>query len=221
MKNIFGHITFLVSAEKFLTIIVLSFAVQFCFGQSGCNNNVPNWGESLGIVSFRTERTWVVGKQEWSDVVMATACRKETFDGGKSRKFNADCRSNGSHGDLFSWCAVMRFQTQLCPDEWRVPTRHDFIALDIALGGNGRHRKNDQHLLKYVDVWGITYGGFCIESGWLRTQDFSAHYWSSSSGSRSVAYSLSFLASINPISVNPQDYGSKDFGFSLRCVRDK
>ena len=115
-----------------------------------CNRETPGWGDDLGVVSFHTNREWTIEgngiTQTWSDAVTATACNKTVFDGGWGRYtyFNADCRSNpGFPGDLFSWCAVARFADVLCPYPWRVPTRQDFIALDIALGGNGRERVSD------------------------------------------------------------------------------
>jgi len=145
-----------------------------------CNNNVPGWGESLGTVTFKTDRTWTVGDQEWSDVVMASSCsEKTTFLGGTSdglglfRNLNADCRSNHpGFGDLFSWCAVYRFRDELCPDGWRVPTRDDFIALDRALGGGiGREHSISSRLIteSYLnpEVWGGSLSGFSLIDGRL------------------------------------------------------
>jgi uncharacterized protein (TIGR02145 family) len=109
-----------------------------------CSFQTPKWGDSLGTVGFATSETWKIGNQEWSDAVTATACNKTTFDGGEKTNFNADCRSNPNQkGDLFSWCAVYRFQDQLCPAPWRVPTKKDIIELDIALGGTGKRQEDN------------------------------------------------------------------------------
>ena len=104
----------------------------------GCIAETPNMKTDVGTVSFKTAKTWKVGGQEWSDVVMASKCQKETYYGYSSSEYNADCRKNESgYGDLFSWCAVKRFGKQLCPAPWRVPNIEDFSALDEALGGDG------------------------------------------------------------------------------------
>jgi hypothetical protein len=112
-----------------------------------CNGDLPGWGAKTGAVSFVSDSVWTIGSQTWSDAVTTTSCReKTTYDGTKTaynhnakyNGHNADCRSNPEQkGDLFSWCAVIRFATFLCPSPWRVPTADDFRELDIALGGTG------------------------------------------------------------------------------------
>ncbi len=109
--------------------------------ESGCNRDIPGWGESLGKVRFVSNRVWTIGVHTWSDAVTAENCKKEAFDGGeRGRKepgYNADCRRNitDSYGDLFSWCAIKRYRNQLCPVGWRVPTIEDFMALSRWLEG--------------------------------------------------------------------------------------
>lgn len=213
-----------------------------------CNNNTPGWGESLGTVTFKTDRTWIVGEQEWSDVVMASNCsEKTTFVAGtwNSGAFfsdlNADCRSNPGFGDLFSWCAVHRFKDQLCPDGWRVPTKDDFIALDIAMGGTGTNTneryRNTQNLIKrYLDpeIWGGTLNGLCTHDGqlfeWRINQDNEllgiANYWTQTESLRrshgrteATGYFFTFT--------HPRMIGflyiefrtSPSYGLSIRCVR--
>ncbi|MCL2027521.1 MAG: fibrobacter succinogenes major paralogous domain-containing protein [Bacteroidales bacterium] len=208
-----------------------------------CNLNPPGWGESLGVVSFSTDSIWTVSgngiTQIWSDAVTATNCRKTTFDGGKDYRknrhrsdhkiheksnHNADCRSNPNFpGDLFSWCAVVRFQDVLCPDPWRVPTRQDFVDLDIALGGNGKFRRNQEsvnghswqtQLDWYLNTWGGAFVGFCEPNGvyveylWGRYWSFEEHY--------KAGCALSFEADG---CISPELAFQQHLGFSLRCVR--
>jgi len=172
---------------------------------SGCNSSMPGWGSTLGIISFVSSLTWkIIGNgitQEWSDAVQATACGKIRFRGGSRGNFNSDCRSNlGRSGDLFSWCAVARFQNYLCPYPWRVPTAQDFIDLDVALGGTGNRKRSRRHSARYLSDWG---GGRSI------------HYWSLSEASDILGISLAFWNNEN----NPQNRRNKQNGFALRCVR--
>jgi len=202
-------------------IIISFFALTLSFGvfaQRGCNNNTPGWGESLGTVSFASEKTWKIGDQTWSDAVQATSCNKTTFR-GKSRKYNSDCRSNPDYpGDLFSWCAVARFKEVLCPDGWRVPTQQDFIDLDKAFGGTGVNRYSLDFIPfiteNYIARWGGTYGGGCISDGMLWQQGLFANYWvHSARGGLLLRFGTNGY-------VNPQIRLRMCNGFTLRCVRN-
>jgi uncharacterized protein (TIGR02145 family) len=186
----------------------------------GCNNNTLGWGGSLGTVSFATNQEWTIGNQVWSDAVQATNCDKTIFDGGNTvwNIFYADCRSNPDYpGDLFSWCAVARFQEELCPYPWRVPVRQDFIDLDIALGGNGSIQTNSILRDRYLNIWGGTYGGNSFGSV-LNFQGWLGGYWSQSQDNDpNQGVNLSFWSS-GSIWVDNGEI--KNLGFTLRCVRD-
>ena len=196
---------------------------------TGCNLNTPGWGSCLCAVTRGTQEWPISGNgitQIWSDAVTATNCQKTTFAGEVgTNNFNADCRSNpGYSGDLFSWCAVVRFQDQLCPHPWRVPTIQDFIDLDIALGGNGDVRGDDtsdiashQFVIdNYINRWGGAFGGFCGSDGSLVNQGSWGFYWSSSEHCADSGFNLYFAMGGD---VDPQDWNLKSFGRMLRCVR--
>jgi hypothetical protein len=192
---------------------------------NGCNNMVPGWGESLGVVSFQTNNIWVVGNQAWSDAVTATNCsNKTTFNGGDfiGVNNNADCRSNpGFPGDVFSWCAVNRFPNTICPAPWRVPTRQDFIDLDIALGGNGMNISDSPHYGNYFTMWGAVLGGGGGPGPMLGTNVpwGSGNYWSSDQHSSRWAYFLQI--GVQHYTTFPQnERGNKWMAYTLRCVRD-
>jgi uncharacterized protein (TIGR02145 family) len=184
-----------------------------------CNTNTPGWGNNLGTVRFKTSEIWKIGDQEWSDVVTATNCQKETFDGGTNNpaNFNADCRKNiTGFGDLFSWCAVVRFARHLCPAPWRVPTVRDFIQLDEALGGEGERRRNDSKTLVEYNIWGGGFGGFCDADGTLNDQGFGAFYWAISENRAGRGSRLNFFTNGY---ISPQGWDSKALGHMVRCVR--
>jgi len=190
--------------------------------QRGCNFNTPGWGNYLGTISFHTNQTWTIEgnniSQIWSDAVTATNCRKTTFSGGSSNNFNADCRSNPNFpGDLFSWCAVVRFADQLCPYPWRVPTTEDFRDLDIAMGGTGSPRVNLNFVnTNYIQRWGGRFGGNSGSRGTLFYQSFWGDYWSQSEMSAVYGRPLVFGAGG---SIIPQSSVTKAHGLTLRCVR--
>ena len=246
------------------SVILLSFAFASCKSKqqianladitfltdTRCNLDNPRWGESLGFVSFATDRTWTISNdsitQIWSDVVTASNCEKATFNGGnyyrmrpekanlnaEKTNFNADCRSNPKFpGNLFSWCAVIRFQDVLCPAPWRVPTLQDFIDFDIALGGDSIDRscvkrwwrgisfKDHSQItqLNYnLNTWGGDYVGYCKPNGAMRKR--AAVYWSLEYyGCQCCAYYFDFTACdefyLGKLTL-PMNYG-----LTLRCVR--
>jgi len=201
-----------------------------------CGTDTPGWGVSLGTVGFASNKIWEIGNQVWSDAVTASACNKTSFHGGYRGSFSRtdyyfmDCRSNPNFpGDLFSWCAVIGFGNQLCPEPWRVPTRQDFINLDIALGGNGQGCSNNSaHFTKYINIWGASYGGeaWRDRGGSLHGQGRSAYYWSKTEQSDNSwdgghgrrAHCLTLFSSGM---VFTQGLGTgKDYGHALRCVRN-
>jgi uncharacterized protein (TIGR02145 family) len=202
---------------------------------SACNYNTPGWGSSLGTVSFVSPAQWTIVRdsitQIWSDAVQATGCNKTTFAGGLNGNYIADCRSNsGYSGDLFSWCAVARFGDVLCPGNWRVPTKEDFVNLDIALGGSGLNRgvgATDAVLLKYLassgsvnQFWNGAFNGMCSTDGTLTNQGVSAYYWSSEEILGTVAYYLFFSNNNSLGNIYPQQTLTKTVGLSVRCIQD-
>jgi uncharacterized protein (TIGR02145 family) len=208
------------TATCFLTVVAAQFPPV---AVATCNNDTTGWRTKFGEVSFASSQTWVVGSQEWSDVVQASKCDKTTFSGGSSGNYASDCRSNpGQSGDLFSWCAVVRFKETLCPDGWRVPTNQDFVNLDIALGGTGGARDDALQFIydTYLNftVWGGAFSGICYENGSLGAQGTSADYWSETAYNASNGSCLRLSTSLAGF-VGPSNWGRKDFGFMLRCVR--
>ena len=206
------------------TLLIFTLALSSC-SNCPCNNRTPGWGSSLGEVSFVTDSIWTIGYQIWSDAVQASNCNKTTFlPIGRRRTINADCRSNPNNakGDLFSWCAVMRFADILCPAPWRVPTKQDFIDLDIALGNRGRLQESwydGSYVNRYITYWGAVYGVLQnLEIGryWSQTKYRDRH------NQNIFAFNL-FLRSgqVSTYTSYPNNTAFVAYGAMLRCVRDK
>jgi uncharacterized protein (TIGR02145 family) len=178
----------------------------------------------LGQVSFKTSQTWTVGNQEWSDVVMASGCKKNTMTGYANDTYRADCRQNQGYGDLYSWVAVDTYKNQLCSDGWRVPTRQDFFNLDIAMGGTGEERQESLEFIteNYLGRWGGALGGYSSTDGVLDGQGEFAFYWSQTQYDfiTDFAYNLNLIIIPSGFVLIQPSY-HKYNGFALRCVRDK
>jgi uncharacterized protein (TIGR02145 family) len=225
MKSVFKN------PAKPLTMLTMVLAMAFTFscsddsdsgGGNGNNNGTGGGWATCGTASFASAQTWTVGSQTWSDAVQCTGCG-ETFDGGNSDGYKADCRSVSPYkGHLFSWQAVKDYAKVLCPDGngWRVPTKDDFINLDKALGGTGERRYNDETTSnKYLNDWGGEYGGYCESNGARRGQGANAFYWSLT-GVEGSAYNIYALA-FSSAGTNEPVYagGMKSEGNAVRCVK--
>ncbi|MCL2417096.1 MAG: fibrobacter succinogenes major paralogous domain-containing protein [Bacteroidales bacterium] len=207
-----------------LAIVMMTFSPAF--------SSSTTWSTALGNASFATDSTWTISDgritQIWSDVVQTDMCsNKATFNGNDLRTstFRVDCRSNPTRkGDLFSWQAVYELGRELCPHPWRVPTKQDFLNLDIALGGNGRERWQEtvnghsweQQLAWYTGRWGGDVGGLCNQHGTVLGVGFWGEYWSQTAASDDFGISLFFEIGGT---INPQNWNLKDHGLRLRCVR--
>jgi uncharacterized protein (TIGR02145 family) len=187
---------------------------------ANCSLDAPGWGEEgLGETGFRTDKIWTAGSQQWSDVVVAERCRKETFNSGSNPAYKADCRDNEDYGHLFSWAAVYRFQSEICPDGWRVPVKEDFIALDVHFGGTGELTVNvaeyiDEHYLD-AEVWGGELSGYCGNNGNTINRELYGGYWAAW---QNGLYGGSFY--VFQGAVSPQNVDMKYIGFPVRCVRN-
>ena len=107
-------------------------------------------------------------------------------------------------------------------DGWRVPTRDDFIALDIALGGDGTNHMMDSDPTCYITEWGGEYGGYVwYYEGQMQFSEVGSYaaYWSQTESSETQGCTLNFGGSYG--FRTPQGGGDKYNGFTVRCVKDK
>jgi uncharacterized protein (TIGR02145 family) len=205
----------------------------------GCNTNIPGWGEDLGTITYGghldiEENTTIVqgkaGSQVWSAHVQASSCEGRTnqYRGG-DLPFNADCR-NSEHNDnfdghYFSWCAVMRFQNELCPYPWRVPTHEDFCILDKNLNskdtcGSG---PSTHYTGTGTNQWaGASYTGFVSASTGDTIATAQSYYWTQTESLGTAlspshhAFELYYIKN----RAYPRNGAPKGRSVALRCVKD-
>lgn len=173
----------------------------------------------FGQIYFRTAATRTIGTQVWSDVVIATRCQKDDFDGGTTGDYKVDCRQNPGYGHMFSWKAVSRYGEYLCPASqgWRVPSTDDYIALDMELTGTQGVRMYEGHRDIFINEWGATYGGYAHGPDMYSTGSW-GRYWSGTGHPDLPDVGLAFYVKKDG-EVNSMDYGPKLYGFMLRCVK--
>ena len=182
-------------------------------------------GGYFGDVNFFSAKQWEIGNHIWSDMVMASRCDKDDFDGGTYFEYKVDCRRSEGFGHLFSWSAVDQYADELCPAGWRIPTRSDFFDLDVAMGGSGSGgtgiASDFLHVWQnYIDEWGPQPSGYArnsVDNPDVVFPGAVAGYWSQTSIDDDFAYYL-YIYSMR---VYPQRNDTKELGMSVRCVTDR
>jgi uncharacterized protein (TIGR02145 family) len=170
----------------------------------------------LGKVGFISSDTYSRYGLTISAPVTATYCNGrtyETFDGGSSGAFMADCATNyygAELGNWFTWCMVKQYAEQLCPNQWRVPTLEDHCLI-----ANGSTTNCNQLSSNLNGVDGYTYTGHA-RTGSYHRGGLSGYYWSSTETNSDFGYDLGFSSN----GTFPQDSYGKERGFALRCVQD-
>jgi uncharacterized protein (TIGR02145 family) len=164
---------------------------------------------------------WTVGSSPliWSDVINVPACNHEAFTNDYGIPYCRSFFTNGKTWYYYNWSYVYINKDTLCPSPWRVPTKDDFIALDVAFGGSGVNRIGETQSWvndNYVTKWGGTYGVGIADGSSMTIVSTRSYSWSSTDYNSISANILTFDTSG---SVNPQDYSSRYYGFLVRCVR--
>ena len=127
-----------------------------------------------------------------------------------------------SYGNYYTWAAAMAntdnltssstseaTNTSLCPTGWKLPTSgssdKDFAMLYTNLSNTPANIRRYPNNFLYS---GKVYGSPVSGGGSYGI------YWSESAYNYGYAYNLDIFSSV----VNPSDYGSKNNGFSVRCL---
>ena len=162
----------------------------------------------------KTYKTVKIGNQTW----MAENLKERTEGSWCYEDKESNCQK---YGRLYSWDAAK----SACPAGWHLPSKGEFEALFVAVGGEDVAGKK----LKSASGWknddnGDDPFGFSALPAGRRYYygDFSnegdnAYFWSSTEGSSYGVY----YVNLNYNDGNAhQGYDSKYFGFSVRCLKD-
>jgi uncharacterized protein (TIGR02145 family) len=155
-------------------------------------------------------RTVKIGNQTW----MAENLNIETPN---SWCYDNDTSNCNKYGRLYAWGAAMK----ACPDGWHLPTRHEWDVLISFAGGDnaGTKLKSKSPDWNGTDDFGFSAlpGGHRVTGGSFYYVGSYGHWWTATEDDVSLAYNR-FMNSGRSY-VNEYSY-SKDFGFSVRCLRD-
>jgi uncharacterized protein (TIGR02145 family) len=165
----------------------------------------------------KTYKTVKIGTQTW----MAENLNYSTKSGSWSydnQKENCD-----KYGRLYDWETAKT----ACPTGWILPSDKEWYTLVDYLGGNsiaGNKLKSksgwDSPNSKATNESGFNAvpGGYLVSSkGLFQSKGEQCHWWSSPDTNDSYAWSRFLSSGSSSVS---KDQGSKEYGFSVRCMRN-
>ena len=174
-------------------------------------------GENLQTTNYNDGQPidFVPGNGDWS-----------SSTSGAFVQFDLQEANVQDYGLLYNWNAVNT--GRLCPQDWRVPSNGDWQTLSDFLGANqnaGGKLKEQGTLYWNAPNAGATNEiGFTARPGGMRNfnggfffEGTSGYWWTTNSASASGAVYRSISSFSRSLD---SQTGSKENGFSVRCVRD-
>ena len=155
-----------------------------------------------------------IGDQTW----MAENLNYETEN---SYCYDDDPSNCSKYGRLYTWAAAKT----VCPSGWHLPSTTEFKTLFTAVGGSSTAGT----VLKSTGGWyndgnGTDAFGFSAlpagnrrNNGYYNDEGNYAYFWSSKEYDSSNAYRMYLYYNHDNAYLS---YCSKDYGFSVRCVKD-
>ena len=173
------------------------------------NLNVSTYRNGDSIVHARTS-------EEWQDA--------SSSGEGAWCYYNFEPKNGEIYGKLYNWYAVKDVRG-LAPQGYHIPSDLEWSLIVEYLGGEiGAGFK-----IKSTSGWsrggngdngsgfsGIP-GGYCSLDGGFGSIGAEGYWWSSSEYSKDLAWYRYLGYSGSDVN---RDYGNKDYGFSIRCIRD-
>ena len=171
-------------------------------------------GSLTDIRDGQTYKTITIGSQTW----MAQNLNYKTAD---SYCYDDKASNCSKYGRLYTWAAAM----MACPSGWHLPSDDEFRFLFTTVGG----RSTAGSMLKSTSGWyrngngkdDYLFSALPTGSGGGRSlysgEGYEADFWSSSLRDRGNAYHM--YLRYDDIAAYTGSV-SKDFGFSVRCVKD-
>lgn len=181
----------------------------------------------------KTYNTVQIGTQCWLrenlDVgTMVFGSQNQTNNGTIEKYcYGNDPAKCDTFGGLYQWNEAMQYNTAgggqgICPPGWHVPTLEEFQTLSATVNGDGNALKAiGQGSLGGVGTnisgFSVLLAGERLDDGSFLQVGYSGLFWSSTQFDATFAQRL-YLNNANP-NINLY-YPRKNYGFSIRCIKD-
>jgi uncharacterized protein (TIGR02145 family) len=215
--------------------LILSLVITTAMMVNSCGGGKTEEGASTEVT---------IGKQVWmtqnlnvdmfrnGDPIPEAKTAEEWIRAGENGQpawsyYNNNPDNGDRHGKLYNWYAV-NDSRGLAPEGWKIPSDEDWSRLEDFLGGMylevGVKMKSIDFWAYYLDYGGTNESGFSGLPGGRRRSDgrfdrvgSEGYWWSSTEDDTSSAW----CRYLSYGSKSVWRYGfDKDYGFSVRCLRD-
>ena len=170
----------------------------------------------------QTYKTVKIGEQWWmAENLNYRYIQQTAEEDSSSYCYDNDPANCAKYGRLYLWSAAMI----VCPEGWHLPDITEWKALFTAVGGGATAGK----MLKSTEGWknngngSDTYffsalpAGLRNSHGGFLKEGYDAYFWSSTEYDSYYAYRMYLYYGYDNANLN---YGPKDIGFSVRCLKD-
>lgn len=178
--------------------------------------------ENLKVTKYNdgTNIPNIVDNTQWSNLTT-----------GAWAYYNNDAANNAKYGKLYNWYAVSpstNGNKNVCPTGWHVPTDAEWTVLTDYLGGESvaggkmKEAGTTNWISPNTDATNTSLftglpGGGRSDGGNYNAIGYAGSWWSSPENNRGTAWYRNLANSIGSAYRNVND---KDYGYSVRCLRD-
>lgn len=210
-----------------LLLAYLFTIVKSIYAQSPC--------PEVSTISYEGKiyHTVLIGKQCWLkenlNVGKMIISGKEQSDNGVIEKYCYDNKPENCsiYGGLYLWNEGMRYVTKtnlrgICPSGWHIPTLVEFQTLATAVSYDGDALKavvqgTGSSVGTNTSGFSALLAGYRTDNGYFLRLGGTTYFWSSTEYIYNYAYDLSLTRYGSNVYLG---YGSKDYGVSVRCIKD-
>ena len=151
-------------------------------------------------------------------------------DNGTIEKYcyNDNAAYCSTYGGLYQWNEAMQYVNNpgahgICPSGWHIPTMAEIQTLAITVAGDANAIKavgqgSGEGAGTNTSGFSALLAGYRFYGGTFSSLGTEAYFWSSTEYDASTAGNLSLYYDDNLFYLGANDY--KDYGFSIRCVKD-
>jgi uncharacterized protein (TIGR02145 family) len=168
----------------------------------GCTSTPSVGAITVNIITpplyAESAKTWTVGNQMWSDVINIPECDYDAYTNSGTVPYCRSYTVNGRKWYYYNWPYAIANKDTLCPSPWRLPTREDWIALDLLLGGPGESHTETQEWINatYVGIAGFPRGagraGGDVPEDVIDNIPYWDHCWCSTTDTRGYPNCITF-----------------------------
>jgi hypothetical protein len=212
----------LILSVVLITAIIVTSCGESVSKKNATSNNKTSSNESV------VYKEVTIGKQVWmvenlnidkfrnGDLIPQAKTNEEWKKAGKNKQpawcyYDNNQKNGAKYGKLYNWYAV-NDSRDMAPKDWHIPSDAEWTEiqkqlLDIKNSKIGLFNK---------------YSGFRLSQGKFNSIDYYAGWWSTTEGNEYYALGRRTFGNSNKLGdLNDDvDYGGKNLGLSVRCVRD-